>query len=289
MIPFVAGYKPQPDYAAEGTHPKLRVDSGAPLPAAKALSRMYAMVLNQGQAGTCLTFAGKAAVKDRMACQRTEKPRYMASLHQYQARPDKTLDDGLYPSDWALFLASHGYCSEEHWPYPTGADLNDPAAMQAAVTATPPPEAMRYAYDQRSTMTKPGLRLHRVTGDRRVNVMRAICADLPGINGGMVDAGYQQYASGVWVFTGPSIGGHAREFVAYDSDGLWERGSYSDGFAIAPTFETEWLDFDGNPTSAPRGGFVHVAWETALNEDVTNDCWLIDWAPSYSEDNPLNA
>ncbi len=286
------GYIAEPGYKAHGPHPLVhapRSAAEAPFPAAAALSKMYARMRNQGQAGTCLLFAGGAAIQDRMAIQGTQTPAFPEPLWGYQARPDKMVDSGLAPSTWVEFDAAAGYCKEGHWPYPTGADLDDPKAMLRAIQQGPPAEAARFAYDQRTTSTNPGLRLHRA-GDtpliRMADIKRAVIAGLPLVTGGDVDDAYEAYSSGLWAFIGPSIGGHAQEIVAYDSAGIWWRGSYSDSFGIAPGFETVWLADDGTTTAAPRGGFVHAAWDDVLNAEITNDVWIVDWAPSFSEDVP---
>jgi hypothetical protein len=147
-----------------------------------------------------------------------------------------------------------GFCDEKWWPYATSSP-SDTAG---------PLEAERYSADQAGR-----LKAHawNTPTDAKVALwgMGGV-GGAPLFVGGLIDASYEQNATGLWVYSGTPIGGHAREVIGWDDD--------AGGFIEA----SSWGDGDTRVT----------AYDSICSDAVTQARFAIDWAPTFSDSNPMN-
>jgi len=201
----------------------------------------------------CVANAIATAWRDRMLLQRTLQPRMPSRRWIYwYARKlvgKEALDEGSQPSVAEEAINTLGCPAEEHSPYAT------------SVFDEPSVEAARYAYDQRGKA-----KLHPLFGVDDTKL--ALAHDLTVSVATLVDAAFEHLAAGaVWPgMTGPMAGGHMFRLIGYDDS--------REAFVILNSWGDTWAD---------RGtGLLSYRAVEAVEAMLA-----FDWAPSFSEDNPL--
>lgn len=224
----------------------------APLPTPD-LRSFDGPILSQGQAGSCVTFAGgrQLALYYRA---NGDSPNWLfpdprlsyplARLQQYAGQDPTTIppltDGGCEP---ALYLKAIQACGFILWSdapeftYPTDdATLNDPVVMAKLVNAKIPPEVMIRAFDQRD------LQYATFQGDAtKVTdwIDQCLTSRLAPTFGMVVDSAYEYNTGSVVtnIDLAHGLGNHDQCIVAKDSDGNYViDGSWGIGVATAGRF-----------------------------------------------------
>lgn len=273
---FVDGYKPTPKNVLGDCDPhdmhRFRTVRRLAVPTSADLTPFVVDIRDQSSEGSCVCFSGGGCVRtvdvremsDTLAKQQNitilqaaeivkrAPPNWISpQLAYFFCRcvdGDPEEDGGTYCSTFWSVGDKYGFAHESDWPYVAG-DLIPPARRI--------PELTRLAYKHRMVTYKKA----RITssGDARVaDIKAAIAAGYPIHFGGPVDDAYMNLGPGdKWPgCNGQALGGHARYWVKYDQNTIWEAGSYGTGFA--------------------SNGFVPCAWDAVHQCD---DLWIVETCP----------
>lgn len=199
------------------------------------------------------------AVLVRMVVQGTERPRLISRRWLYhrtrRLAHREMLDEGSRPDLAAQVLdgtSGDGYPDEELCPY-EGSPLEEPTENPMGL------EALRNARDQRGAV-----KLHPLaTAD---DVERAIRSGRPVSVGGPIDQGFEELSpGGIWVGGGRTLGLHM----------FGVRGVFAGGdFEIKTSWSEQWAD----------RGYGRATRDVI---DALPHKWAIEFARSFSRDNPL--
>jgi len=211
-------------------------------------------VLNQGQAGSCVGFAGAGQLALFLRANMLTpdwalpSPRWgyaIGRLQQYagqdpDALPADALDDvGTEPAKYLLALQRMGFVRWSDWEYPTDdATLNDEAAMLALVRQPPPPEVTLKAFAQKDL--EYGLYEGTAAG-RMAWIIDCLKHRLPVTFGHEVDDAYEANTGAIVhsIDVANSLGGHDELIVAVNAAGnVIVKGSWTPDFGAAGY--TEW-------------------------------------------------
>lgn len=215
-------------------------------------------VLDQGPVGSCVANAIMQAVRAAHVNQGVPDPKLGSRLFAYyNARAytgDQHVDDGTYLRNCYAGLNRFGFCPEAAWPYAYGVPVNE----------MPPWGAYRAALDQHAPTVYT--RIVSVGQVRLDDIKRAVVAGHCVTFGTRVSVPFCGNDLGTGPIPPPLdlpiAGGHALCLVGYDGD----------AFQIVNSWGTGWGD----------GGYCwfsgdYMAW------DQTNDIWVCQQAPRYSE------
>lgn len=234
------------DGPAEPLLSTLRAGVAVPL----AFEQPTGPVLDQA-ANDCVANAFADAIRDRQAMQGVEHPRLPGRPWIYwlarKLAGREMLDDGSQPSLAIRAIREYGMPAEEHCPY-----------VDAA--GEPPLSAAQHAYDQRGRVSARTLDPD--------DVRHALASDLAVVVAIQVDDAFERLGPDApsWVFGGGRLGLHALRVVGYD---------HMRGLRLKNSWGTGWGE----------DGFAWMAWD-ALSDGSVLGLWVIEWAPSYSEDIP---
>lgn len=254
------GYRPDPPKLATQRPDLIAGDIlGSWIPPASWSNAGYVTgILDQGSLSSCVANAILQAVRMSHVSKGIRDPKLGSRLFGYYvsraSHGEQAIDGGTHLRSFCEQLVRFGFCPEDAWPY-------DPAQ----VNAMPASGAFRAALDQAKPSPTTYRRIASAGSARVDEIKRAVSAGFGVAFGTGVSQAFVDNGPEVMSPLGPpnvSVGGHAMVVVGYDGD----------IFDVCNSWGEDW----GN------AGYCHLSADYMAWTE-TQDIWIIDAVPNYSE------
>jgi C1A family cysteine protease len=238
----------------------------APPPPSASCRHLILDILDQGQLSSCVANAGMQALRASQVRQGAVNPPLGSRLWAYYfARAydhDTENDDGTFLRNFFQAVVKFGFPPESAWPY------SDDSGPAGRFREKPPFSLLREAADQSAMMSTPRYERINTEGTERIlDVKRAIAAGHVVCFGTEVSLRFTSDDLGRGPILPPIgeqiAGGHALAIAGYDRDGFDVVNSWSESWG-----DRGWCRFSD----------AYISW------NASDDFWLVDTAPEFSEE-----
>jgi C1A family cysteine protease len=262
-MPFIAklGYMPDPPKKPADKpdlEAGLMLRAAPPPPPAADIRPLIVDVLNQGSLGSCVANAILQAVRASHVKQGVADPKLGSRLFGYwfsRAYHHQTGEDsGTFLRLFFQSLTKFGFCPESVWPYSDDSET---------FKKMPPFAALRAAFDQANPTVYR--RITATGADRLDQIKRAIASGYAVVFGTSVDSDFcsNKLVEPLLPPRSNIVGGHALLVGGYDGNAFQIVNSWS-----ADWGDAGWCVFSGD----------------YLADVFSNDFWIVERAPRYSEE-----